>query len=62
MKLIYRGHTYTCETLSAQPYHKPHALNWRYQAAGEMYGESIVPVSNPQPRALNWRYQMAVGG
>jgi hypothetical protein len=65
MKLIYRAQIFSYQPAPAQPYRKPRALNWRFQAPGETYGE-VQTLSetrcdylyNP-PRALNWRFQMA---
>jgi hypothetical protein len=56
MQLIYRGQVYIVAARSAQPYRKPHALNWRFQSPGEEYSEPAIATYQP-PRALNWRYQ-----
>jgi hypothetical protein len=59
MLLIYRGHTFHISPRSPQPYRKPFALNWRYQAPGESYGDEVraLPVYKA-PRAINWRWRV----
>lgn len=61
MKLIYRADVYEYTPLSAQPYVKPRALNWRFQPAGakfECAPRSVQPYV--KPRAINWRFQPPV--
>ncbi|OLP20081.1 hypothetical protein BST81_02255 [Leptolyngbya sp. 'hensonii'] len=59
MQLIYRGQTINYTPATAQPYRKPCALNWRFHAPGETYGDMPLPVAPYQaPRALNWRFQV----
>jgi hypothetical protein len=62
MQLIYRGEVFNYTPAQPQPYCKPAALNWRYQAPGEVYGE-VQPATQPykQPRAINWRWQPISG-
>lgn len=59
MKLIYRAQTlnYTPATTT---YHKPNALNWRYQIPGETYeNQPKIGLSSSKSHAINWRYQLA---
>ncbi len=58
MQLIYRGHVYDYTPSKPQPYIKPRALNWRFHAPGETYGEKISSQPYLKPRAINWRFQM----
>ncbi len=62
MKLIYRAQLLEYTPAPAQPYRKPCALNWRFQAPGETYGNE-TPLVAPyrRPQALNWRFQLAAG-
>jgi len=60
MQLIYRGETIEVPSYSSPVYQKPRALNWRYQAPGETYGEpemAAVGRAPRVPRAINWRWQ-----
>ncbi len=62
MQLIYRAQVFNVAPREPQPYVKPHALNWRFRAPGEVYGdESSIPPVYVAPRALNWRFQMQAG-
>lgn len=59
MKLIYRGYTFDYSPRPIQPYRKPNALNWRWQAPGEIFESNPRPVQQyRQPRALNWRFKL----
>lgn len=58
MRLIYRAQMLEYTSAPVQPYCKPHALNWRFQAPGETYGnETLVMPPYQRPRAINWRFQ-----
>lgn len=59
MQLIYRGHVYDYTPATPKPYIKPRAINWRFQASGETYGENITRETYIKPLAINWRYQIA---
>ncbi|HEY9662462.1 MAG TPA: hypothetical protein V6C65_28735 [Allocoleopsis sp.] len=64
MQLIYRGYTYTIESIIPIQPVKPQAINWRYRIAGtadepQSYGPHFVAPSYIPPRALNWRYQLS---
>lgn len=59
MQLIYRGYTYTIESIIPIQPVKPQAINWRYRVAGESYEPHFVAPSYIPPRALNWRYQLS---
>jgi hypothetical protein len=62
MILIYRAQIFSYQPAPAQPYQKPRALNWRFHAPGQSYGDDTCPVAAyTAPRALNWRFQMAAG-
>lgn len=61
MHLIYRGQIYPYTPTAPEPYVKPRALNWRFQAPGESYETTSVPQPYVKPRAINWRYRLAAG-
>jgi hypothetical protein len=63
MQLIYRGQTFAYTPTPVATYHKPYALNWRYQVPGETYGDLPRTISPPRPpQGLNWRYQINLRG
>lgn len=61
MKLIYRAQICDRSARPMLPYHKPAAVNWRYQTSGEMYDlPTISFVESRHPIAMNWRFRMTV--
>lgn len=61
MKLIYRAQVFvSTDSPVVLSYRKPRALNWRFHAPGEIYGDRHSVVEQPYvaPRALNWRWQI----
>jgi hypothetical protein len=57
--LIYRAQILECSLRPQLPYHKPNALNWRFQAPGETYGSARPSIPYRFPSALNWRFRLA---
>lgn len=59
MRLIYLGQAFECSTRIPQTYRSPHAVNWRYQLPGEVYGEATPPsLPSGTPRVVSWRWQV----
>lgn len=58
MQLIYHGQTLPYPPTEPSLYRKPQALNWRFQAPGEIYSEIPTPIAaDRKPQAINWRWQ-----
>ena len=56
VKLIYRGHVLE-HTPHMPLYQKPHALNWRYHAPGETYGNAPRLLPERTTGVVNWRFR-----
>ncbi len=61
MQLVYRAQIFNYTPAEPKPYVKPRALNWRFQAPGEVYEGATTVQAYVPPRAMNWRFQMQAG-
>lgn len=59
MKLIYRAQILARPARPVLPYCKPAALNWRFHAPSETYGNPRPVAEYRCPIALNWRFRLA---